>query len=85
MLAPFILLSSPTGSCGPKPRAGQLGELAMGSQLAVYGACGVRGEQHVADSLIINHHVDDVVAVAAARDCAADEGYQGQRRNRWAL
>src|SRR5690348_18395186 len=39
VLAPFILLSSPTGSGEPKPSVGQLGELAIGSQLPVYGAC----------------------------------------------
>src|ERR1044072_716613 len=39
VLAPLSLFSSPTGSCGPKPRTGQLGELAMGNQLPVYGAC----------------------------------------------
>src|ERR1044072_4223014 len=39
VLASFILLSSPTGSCGPNPSVGQLGELAIGNQLPVYGAC----------------------------------------------
>ena len=31
-------------------------------------------QQHVADGLIVDHHVGDVVAVAATRDRAADEG-----------
>jgi hypothetical protein len=35
VLAPLSLFSSPTGSCGPKPRTGQLGELAIGIQLPV--------------------------------------------------
>src|SRR5215813_10390751 len=39
VFAPFNLFNSPTGSCGPNPRVGQLGELAIGNQLPVYGAC----------------------------------------------